>query len=801
MSDGDPADAASGAALHDCPAWLRSVVEHISEALLVADHDDRVLYTNSQFRDLFGELVAGAPVPPALRAASPTWTEVRDGSTRWIESTTVPIADPDGAVVATQTLLRDATRPKLAEVTLQHREYLLTEAQRIAHIGSWSLDVATGEVSVSDETRRILGVAVDNGPWPRGQLLQQALPEERPRLYAWLQRQLAGETGAPIVVRVARLDGGRSMLRVQGELVIGGGDRALLIGTVQDVTAQYQHDATLEFLSTDLSHLTGDQQFEEIAGRLAAIAGGDAGFVIEVEPGGGVITRALVVDGRPLPAPGFAGDGGLCRWLLDGAPMVEVEGLAGRFSDDPVVKEVGAAGCAAAPLVDRAGAVIGSIGMMTRDRLSHPELARSTVSMFALRTAAKLARERADQALRALDAQLLAREEALRRASESRLAYMLRTTRAVLYTRSARPPFELTYVSPSVTELLGHRPDCLLARPGAWLRLVHPEDLAAADTWHSLPADRDHVRVYRFQTASGRYLWVRDQCRLVGDRDGELEIVGHWVDISERMLIEAQLAATAAAATEASHMKTVFLASMSHELRTPLNAVLGLSEALLDPAHGELSEHQRRNLHTILASGRHLTALVDDVLDIARIEAGRLEVTPEPVRLLPLVEECVSYVEDRAGGDEGRVAIEIDERVEMVTADPRRLRQILINLVDNAFKHGGDQAAVTVAARPVAGGVELSVADTGPGVPPQHRDRIFEPFVVLERPIPRRGVGLGLALVRRLVGLHGGTVRIDDDAGRGARFVIHLPSGAAPSTELPTPHVTDQQVEGDRGRS
>jgi PAS domain S-box-containing protein len=230
-------------------------------------------------------------------------------------------------------------------------------------------------------------------------------------------------------------------------------------------------------------------------------------------------------------------------------------------------------------------------------------------------------------------------------------------------------------------------------------------------------------------------------------------------------------------ALEANRAKTHFLANMSHEVRTPLNAVLGLSDAMLARTYGSLTPRQERALRTIHASGQHLLELINDALDVARIEAGRLAIELQDISLEPIVRECLAFVIEQAEARHQRVTIALDPTVDIVRADPRRLKQVLINLMTNAIKFSRDAGAIAVRARRTDDGlVELAVSDNGPGIAEHDRERIFEPFVTLDRS-PRSGAGLGLALVKRMVELQGGTVRLEDEPTGGARFIVTVHEG------------------------
>jgi signal transduction histidine kinase/ActR/RegA family two-component response regulator len=228
-----------------------------------------------------------------------------------------------------------------------------------------------------------------------------------------------------------------------------------------------------------------------------------------------------------------------------------------------------------------------------------------------------------------------------------------------------------------------------------------------------------------------------------------------------------------------SQHKSEFLASMSHELRTPLNAIIGFSEVLLERMFGELTERQDEYLRDILASGRHLLALLNDILDLSKVEAGQMTLELTQVALLPLLEGCVGLVRERATRHGLVVQVAVDDDVEEVEADELRLRQVVLNLLTNAVKFTPDRGRIQVRARRVGDEVEITVADTGVGIPLQDQERIFESFQQGARsPGALEGTGLGLTLTRRIVQLHGGRLWLASDVGRGSTFGFTMPAGS-----------------------
>ena len=229
----------------------------------------------------------------------------------------------------------------------------------------------------------------------------------------------------------------------------------------------------------------------------------------------------------------------------------------------------------------------------------------------------------------------------------------------------------------------------------------------------------------------------------------------------------------------ASRHKSEFLASMSHELRTPLNSIIGFSQVLRERMYGGINEKQEEYLDDIISSGHHLLSLINDVLDLSKVEAGQMELEVGRFSLRDALERGVVMVRERATENGVQVALAADLEVDVVEGDERRVRQVIFNLLSNAVKFTPPGGAVDVRATQVNGEVRVSVADTGPGIARADRERIFEEFQQTEAGVAQReGTGLGLALSKRLIELHGGRIWVDSELERGSTFVFSLPAKA-----------------------
>jgi signal transduction histidine kinase len=226
----------------------------------------------------------------------------------------------------------------------------------------------------------------------------------------------------------------------------------------------------------------------------------------------------------------------------------------------------------------------------------------------------------------------------------------------------------------------------------------------------------------------------------------------------------------------ASRHKSDFLATMSHELRTPLNAIIGFSEVLREQMFGELNERQLAYVDDVIDAGQHLLLLINDVLDLAKIEAGRMELELSSVALPELLRSAVSMHAEQASRNGITLALTTEPGEIEITADERRMRQIVFNLLSNAVKFTPADGRVDVTARLDDGQVEIAVADTGPGIPRVDQETIFEEFEQTADGKKAEGTGLGLPLSRKLVELHGGRLWVESDLGKGSTFRFTLPA-------------------------
>jgi len=354
-----------------------------------------------------------------------------------------------------------------------------------------------------------------------------------------------------------------------------------------------------------------------------------------------------------------------------------------------------------------------------------------------------------------------------------------------------------TYVNPRWCEITGLAAEEALGY--GWLEAVHPEDreTVRAGWQDATQLHRPSFADYRFVRPDGTIVWVMGQA--VPEVNSEGQVVGYVgtiTDITERKQIEdeirrlnveleervaqrtQELEAAMLKAQEADRLKSAFLATMSHELRTPLNSIIGFTGVLLQELPGPLNAEQAKQLGMVRDSAQHLLALINDVLDISKIEAGQLEVERAPFDVRAAIESAMRSVVPQAQKKGLMLSAVIASDVGSVVSDQRRVEQILLNLLSNACKFT-EQGEVRLECRAQNDWLEISVHDTGIGIRPEDMSKLFEPFHQLESGLNRRheGTGLGLAICKNLVTLLGGQIRVESEWGKGSTFTFTLPIG------------------------
>jgi signal transduction histidine kinase len=254
-------------------------------------------------------------------------------------------------------------------------------------------------------------------------------------------------------------------------------------------------------------------------------------------------------------------------------------------------------------------------------------------------------------------------------------------------------------------------------------------------------------------------------------------IVGAMLDITERKEAESEIINAKIEAEAASRTKSEFLTTISHELRTPLNAIIGYSDMLIEEDFGKINDKQKRFSQHIHNSGKHLLELINDILDISKIESGKLELLYEDFILKDLMENVENIVKPLAIKKQIDLCFPADYEILSIKADRVKFKQILYNIMNNAVKFTPEKGTVVVSTKIKGNNLEVSVKDNGIGISEESQKHLFTPFYQADSSCSReyQGTGLGLSLVRKLVNLHGGKVTVESVLGKGSTFTITIP--------------------------
>ncbi|HLO13926.1 MAG TPA: response regulator [Anaerolineales bacterium] len=371
----------------------------------------------------------------------------------------------------------------------------------------------------------------------------------------------------------------------------------------------------------------------------------------------------------------------------------------------------------------------------------------------------------------------------------------------IAYVSPANEVNNTTYVNPQIQGIMGFTPEEWLADPRFWQTRLHPEDRTAViqNVEQSGLTGKPFDMEYRMLARDGHIVWFHDQAILVHNERGQpLYWQGLKIDITKhqqaedriRQLnadLERRVAERTTELERALRAKDEFLANMSHELRTPLNAILGLSESLAEQTAGPLNEKQKKYITTINESGQHLLSLINDILDLAKIESAQIVLNINEVDLKRVCQASLRMIDELAYKKGQHVTLELDESIRSIWVDERRLKQILVNILSNAVKFTPENGALGLEVRgdQQEKRVMFTVWDHGIGISESDLKRLFQPFVQLDSGLAREatGTGLGLTLVAQMARLHGGSVTVESQAGKGSRFTVILPWEPALATD------------------
>ncbi len=782
----DPNAARPIAADESSLSFYRDIVESLDDAVCRWLPDTTLTYCNARYRELFG--IGGEDgdgrkwlefVPPAQRATLIGFYDAlarepravtyehevttADGSLRWLSWRDVPLRDAVGALVGFQSVGRDITALKRAERALLESSARLNEAQRMASIGSWELDLTTWRLTWSDEVFRIFEIDPAKFGARYDAFLALIHPDDRERVRHAYSESVANRTPYELLHRLQMADGRIKWVRERCETFYDEqGSAVRSAGTVQDVTRQVlaEHESKrahelLQFIidacpdwifAKDLNHrfMVVNRAFARAQGLAPEqmIGRADTEFWSRAQCEGD-------------PAAGLRGFHNDDRRAFAGATVHHAHDVATLRDGSRRILDA-----YKGPLKDANGRIIGVFSYQ-RDVTDRVNVERE---LEASRAHLRAIVESEPECVKLLD-----RNGNVLDMNPAGLAMIEADTLGEVRGRC---------VCPLVSAHDRAEFDAMLAA------VFRGESFRLSFEITGLKGGRRHLETHAAP------LWDEERRTVKA-------LLGVTRDVTERRRVEEELRqhrerleelvqkrtrhlqAAKNEAERANKAKSEFLSRMSHELRTPMNAILGFAQVLemerLDPRH-------RRFVEEIHRAGDHLLRLIDDLLDISRIEAGKVTVAVQPTPLHAVVAEALQIVQPLLA----RRGLTLKDLCQAsahvhVMADPVRLRQILVNLLSNAAKYNRDGGAVALDCRPAgARRIRMVVIDTGPGIAPHRLPRLFEPFERLgAESTAVEGTGIGLALSRQLAQLMGAELGVESTLGVGSTFWIDLPAAEA----------------------
>jgi len=394
------------------------------------------------------------------------------------------------------------------------------------------------------------------------------------------------------------------------------------------------------------------------------------------------------------------------------------------------------------------------------------------------------------------------------RASEEKYRSLIDHIPDVVWTAGSNR--DLLYISGNAVKVLGYSSEDLLANGRQlWTDRIHPNDAPRVSrAFQKLFSDGEKFDVeYQIRRKDGQWIWLHDRALTTQPRAGIMCADGIFLDVTQRRLADDLIQRAKEAAESANLAKSQFLANMSHELRTPLNAIIGFSEILSDKTFGDLNARQLKYSNNILTSGRHLLQLINDILDLAKVEAGRVELMPNTFPVAKAISEVQTIVKTLANKKIISLEFEVASDLPLLFADEAKFKQVMYNLLSNAIKFTPDGGKVVVTAATSSdsnsadGFLRVAVKDTGIGIKVNDQERVFREFEQVDSSYGRQqqGTGLGLALTKRLVEMHGGRIWVDSEGieGKGSTFTFLLPlpkAEAVPAQPSDKPDSSDDTI-------
>ena len=741
---------------------LNLIVSSISDGILIADQEGRIVFANPSAARTFGmsidQLVGlSIGVPNVLNNQFEITYLAPDGKIGESEMQVVPIEwDQQPAYLIS---LHDITERLQAEAKLLRIQTALTEAQQIAHVGSWQVDLTTQKITCSEEMYRLLRLEPQQEEQPVDHLAQYVCPQDRDILDHLGARAIQFGEPYELDIQITRADGSTGYYFVKGTPKRNAlGEVTHLFGTAMDISDRKANESKLRRYERVVAATTDaiilydrnyrfqlvnqvylawhNKKLEEVIGYSIEEFKGER-FRSIIQPR---LDRCLAGEVQHYEEWFDYGDGSRRFVRVAYSPYIEIDGsITG---------------------------VLASLHDLT---------------------------------------ELKQIEESLRKSEERLSRYF---DQPLLGMAISNPDKSWQDVNSCLCNMLGYSHDEMLQK--TWAEITHPEDLEAnlIKFNQALAGELEgYVMDKRFVRKNGEIIHtiISVQCFRNPDRTANYFVL-MVQDISDRKRAEVQLQLTNEELSRATRLKDEFLANMSHELRTPLNSILGMTEAMQEQIFGSINEQQRKALQTVERSSDHLLALINDILDVAKIESGQIELDLTPTDVASLCQSSLAFIKQQALKKRIQLEVKLPQNLPDQMLDERRIRQVLINLLNNAMKFTPEGGRITLEASTYQDQepshtndwLRFAITDTGIGIAPENINKLFQPFIQIDSALNRQysGTGLGLALVKQMVELHGGKVGLTSELGVGSCFMIDLPYTANSSeTVMVTPSLATPELE------
>ncbi|MEZ5335144.1 MAG: PAS domain S-box protein [Methanolobus sp.] len=728
---------------------LRTLVDTIPDLVWLKDINGVYLICNHEFERFFGatedEIVGKTDYDfvekkladfftqrdrDSIKAGIPTINEEEvtyavGGKKVFLETIKSPMFDENGDLIGVLGVGRDITQRKCDEEELKKRELQLETAQKVGHFGSWHFNLSTGMVDASEEALRIYGT--EKKEFTIKAIQKIPLPEYRSLLDRALGDLVAGKAKYDVEFKIKRPKDGQ--IRDIHSVAQYFAEQNLVVGTIQDVTEQKIAENRL---------IESEALLNEV-GRIAKIGG----WEFDVQTGKGTWTSEVARIHEVDPSKPSSVEFGLSFYPSDSKEIIEQAIKNAIEKNEPYDLEL--------ELVTAKGnrKWVRTIG---KPASSDGKVVKITGSFQDITDRKQ--------------AELQVQEETIKK------RVLIEQSNDGILILDAKG--KILEANQKYAEMVG--------RPHEEIKGLHVWSLDNNLTKEKIIKDLQNIDK-NGETIETQILRVDGSLLEVEISsngvifNGEKLIFSVCRDITERKLAEKELVLAKIEAENASRAKSEFLATMSHELRTPLNSIMGFSQMINDEAIGELNEKQSQYISYVVKSASHLLELINDILDLSKIDAGKMEIFYDKFNIVELIDETVTSMLPGAKKKNIEIKSEIHPDNVEIRADRRKMKDVLFNLLSNAVKFTPENGNVNVRLLRNEDKIKISVQDTGIGIEEKQLQHIFEPFKQVDTFLNRKyeGTGLGLALVKKYIEMHNGTISVESEAGKGSIFTFEMP--------------------------